>query len=150
MDYLTQELIDKCKYYFDLLDKTNSGKLTTKEMSTVFKSIGISITEQELKELLCETGSKPEGPYEIAFPDFVTLLTRKMKDYDTETELKELFENLDKEGKGYLNVEDLKELRETVGEKYTTEELAEMLAEADIDHDGVLRYEDFTKMMLSQ
>eukprot|EP00826_Nyctotherus_ovalis_P043992 TRINITY_DN4703_c0_g1_i2.p2 TRINITY_DN4703_c0_g1~~TRINITY_DN4703_c0_g1_i2.p2 ORF type:complete len:151 (+),score=71.31 TRINITY_DN4703_c0_g1_i2:147-599(+) len=150
MDYLTQDLIDECKYYFDLLDKNGTGKLTTKEMSTVFKSIGIGISEAELKELLNELGSTSEGPQEISFPDFATLLTRKMKDFDTDTELKELFHLLDKGGKGYLNVEDLKHLREAVGEKYTAEELAEMLAEADVDHDGMLKYEDFTKMMLSQ
>ena len=150
MDYLTPELVQECKYYFDILDKSGSGILTRKEMSTVLKSIGINITEDELKELLCEIGSSAEGPQEINFPNFVTLLARKMKDYDTETELQQLFKDLDINGKGHLGVEDLKVLRETVGEKYTEEELAEMLIEADVDHDGVLKYEDFNKMMLAQ
>eukprot|EP01022_Parablepharisma_sp_SALTPOND_P004380 TRINITY_DN120188_c0_g1_i1.p10 TRINITY_DN120188_c0_g1~~TRINITY_DN120188_c0_g1_i1.p10 ORF type:complete len:152 (+),score=27.04 TRINITY_DN120188_c0_g1_i1:732-1187(+) len=151
MEHLTQSQIQECRYYFDLLDKTGSGRLTTKEMGTVFKSIGLNIPECELKTLLSEINEPGETEKsDIDFADFVTLLCRKMKDLDTESELKRLFDELDKSGKGYLSVEDLKGLRETVGEKYTSDELAEMLAEADVDHDGVLRYDDFVRMMLSQ
>jgi len=152
MELLTQDQVQECKYYFDLLDKNNTGQLSSKEMGTVFKSIGLNISETELKSLLNEINSGAEQTKKelIDFPDFLTLLSRKMKDIDTDTELHKLFSELDKSGKGYINVEDLKLMKQTVGEKFTQDELAEMLSEADVDHDGVLKYEDFVKMMLSQ
>ena len=38
----------------------------------------------------------------IDFPEFLTMMARKMKDTDTEEEIKEAFRVFDKDGNGYI------------------------------------------------
>ena len=147
-EYLTKDQIKECKYYFDLLDKDGVGHITTKELGTIMKSIGLIIAEAELKNIINEINLK--GTDEIDFPDFVSLLTRKMNDIDTEEELKRVFKEFDKNNRGLIKIEDLQSVTSMLGEKFTGEELNEMLAEADVDHDGALNYEDFARMMMAK
>ena len=147
-EYLTSEQLKECKYYFDLLDKDSAGHLTVKEIGTVMKSIGLSMSEEELKMYFSELNSSSVN--EIDFPNFVSLMTRKMRDIETEEELKRVFKEFDKSGKGYVTTEDLKSMCEVSGERYTVEELNEMITEADVDHDGVLNYDDFVRMMMAK
>ena len=147
-EYLTSEQTKECKYYFDLLDKEGAGRLSIREIGAVMKSIGLCFPEEELKAIFKEI--MPTGADTIDFPEFISMLSKKMKDIDTEEELKRVFREFDKTNKGYVTVEDLKEVGKITGEKFTVEELGEMLGEADVDHDGVLNYEDFARMMMAK
>jgi calmodulin len=74
----------------------------------------------------------------------------KMKETDSEEELREAFKVFDKDGNGLIEAGELKNVMESLGEKLTDEELAEMIKEADLNNDGVIQFEEFKKMMESK
>ena len=84
---------------------------------------------------------KKTGNGTIDFPEFLTMMARKMKDTDTEEELKEAFRVFDKDGNGFISAAELRHVMTNLGEKLTDEEVDEMIREADIDGDGQVNYD---------
>ncbi|URD87531.1 hypothetical protein MUK42_26602 [Musa troglodytarum] len=56
------------------------------------RSLGQNPTEAELQDMINEVDADGNGT--IDFPEFLNLMARKMKDTDSEEELKEAFECL--------------------------------------------------------
>jgi hypothetical protein len=94
----------------------------------------------------CTTGA-PDCT--IDFPEFLTLMARKMKDTDSEEDILEAFRVFDKDCNGLISAAELPHIMSTLGEKLTDDEIDEMLQEADIDGDGYINYENFVRMMMS-
>lgn len=90
-----------------------------------------------------------DGNGTIDFKEFISLMATKMKDSDSEQELKEAFKVFDKDGNGYISAAELRHVMTNLGEKLTDEEVDEMIKEADTDGDGQVNYDEFVKMMLS-
>jgi calmodulin len=86
----------------------------------------------------------------IDFPEFLTMMARKMKDTDSEEEILEAFKVFDKDGNGFISAAELRHIMTNLGEKLSDEEVDEMIREADIDGDGQINYEEFVKMMMSK
>lgn len=93
--------------------------------------------------------ASPATPETIDFPEFLSLMSRKMKDTDTEEEITEALAVFDRDGNGFINAAELRHVMTNLGEKLTDEEIDEMLREADVDGDGQINYEEFVKMMMA-
>lgn len=87
--------------------------------------------------------AKPLGNGTIDFPEFLTMMARKMKDTDSEEEIREAFRVFDKDGNGFISAAELRHVMTNLGEKLTDEEVDEMIREADIDGDGQVNYEGY-------
>uniref|UniRef100_A0A663EY60 EF-hand domain-containing protein n=1 Tax=Aquila chrysaetos chrysaetos TaxID=223781 RepID=A0A663EY60_AQUCH len=138
-DQLTEEQIAEFKEAFSLFDKDGDGTITTKELGTVMRSLGQNPTEAELQDMINEVDADGNGT--IDFPEFLTMMVRKMKDTDSEEEIREAFRVFDKDGNGYISAAELRHVMTNLGEKLTDEEVDEMIREADIDGDGQVNYE---------
>ncbi len=90
-----------------------------------------------------------DGNGSIDFPEFLSLMARKMKDTDTEEELVEAFRVFDRDGNGLISAAELWHVMTNLGEKLTDEEVDEMIKEADLDGDGHINYEEFVRMMMA-
>uniref|UniRef100_A0ACB8FT65 Uncharacterized protein n=1 Tax=Sphaerodactylus townsendi TaxID=933632 RepID=A0ACB8FT65_9SAUR len=141
-DQLTEEQIAEFKEAFSLFDKDGDGTITTKELGTVMRSLGQNPTEAELQDMINEVDADGNGT--IDFPEFLTMMARKMKDTDSEEEIREAFRVFDKDGNGYISAAELRHVMTNLGEKLTDEEVDEMIREADIDGDGQVNYEGWT------
>uniref|UniRef100_A0A8C9L938 EF-hand domain-containing protein n=1 Tax=Pavo cristatus TaxID=9049 RepID=A0A8C9L938_PAVCR len=75
------------KEAFSLFDKDGDGTITTKELGTVMRSLGQNPTEAELQDMINEVDADGNGT--IDFPEFLTMMARKMKDTDSEEEIRE-------------------------------------------------------------
>ncbi|KAK1889580.1 Calmodulin [Dissostichus eleginoides] len=144
-DQLTEEQIAEFKEAFSLFDKDGDGTITTKELGTVMRSLGQNPTEAELQDMINEVDADGNGT--IDFPEFLTMMARKMKDTDSEEEIREAFRVFDKDGNGYISAAELRHVMTNLGEKLTDEEVDEMIREADIDGDGQVNYEDKSIVM---
>jgi calmodulin len=82
-----------------------------------------------------------DGSGTIDFPEFLTMMARKMKDTDSEEEILEAFKVFDKDGNGFISDAELRHIMTNRDE---------MIREADIDGDGQINYEEFVKMMMSK
>ena len=88
-DTLSEEQIAEFKEAFSLFDKDGDGTITTKELGTVMRSLGQNPTEAELQDMINEVDADGNGT--IDFPEFLTMMARKMKDTDSEEEILEAF-----------------------------------------------------------
>jgi len=147
-DQLSEEQISEFKEAFSLFDKDNDGTVTTHELGTVMRSLGQNPTEAELKDMINEVDADGNGT--IDFPEFLTMMARKMRATDSEEEIKEAFKVFDKDGNGYISAAELRQVMTSLGEKLTEKEVDEMIREADIDGDGQINYDEFVKMMLEK
>ncbi|OPJ76413.1 calmodulin, striated muscle [Patagioenas fasciata monilis] len=142
---LSEEKIAEFKEAFSLFDRDGDGRITTKELGTVMRSLGQNPTEAELQDMAVEVDTDGSGT--IDFPEFLLLMARKMRDTDSEEEMREAFRVFDKDGNGYISAAELRHIMTNLGEKLTDEEVDEMIREADFNDDGQVNYEEFVRMM---
>lgn len=64
------------------------------------------------------------------------MMARKMKDTDSEEEMREAFKVFDRSNKGFISAQDLRHVMKSIGEELTDMEIDEMIREADEDGDG--------------
>ncbi|KAJ3997617.1 calmodulin [Lentinula boryana] len=112
--------------------------ITTKELGTVMRSLGQNPTEAELQEMINEVDTDGNGF--VDFPEFLSMMARKMKDIDSEEEIKEAFRVFDKDGNGFISAAELRHVMTNLGEKLTEDEVDEMMREADQDGNGTIDY----------
>lgn len=131
------------------------GEITTKELGTVMRSLGQNPSESELQDMINEVDSDNNGT--IDFPgtwyitkrlavssvltvllhiEFLTMMARKMKDTDSEEEIREAFKVFDRDNNGFISAAELRHVMTSIGEKLTDDEVDEMIREADQDGDG--------------
>ena len=68
------------------------------------------------------------------------MMAKKMKDTDTEEEMKEAFKVFDRDNNGFISAQELRLVMANLGEKLTDEEVEEMIKEADMNGDGQVDY----------
>ena len=77
---MTDEQIAEFKEAFSLFDKNGDGKITTTELGTIMRSLGLNPTQAELQSMINEVDANSNGT--IDFPEFLSLMAREMKDTD--------------------------------------------------------------------
>ena len=140
-DNLTEEQIAEFKEAFSLFDMDGDGTITTKELGAVMRYLGQNPTEAELQYIIKEV---------VAFPEFLIIMARKMKERDNEEEIREAFYVFDKDGNGFISAAELRHVLTNLGEKLTEEEVDKMMGAVDMDGDGQVNYEEFITMMTSK
>ena len=68
--------------------------------------------------------------------EFLTMMARKMRDTDSEEEIREAFKVFDRDNNGFISAAELRHVMTSIGEKLTDDEVDEMIREADQDGDG--------------
>ncbi len=112
------------------------------------RSLGQNPTEAGLADMINEIDANGDGT--VDFPEFLTMMGRKMNDVESEEEVLEAFKVFDKDGNGFISAAELRHIMTNLGEKLSDEEVDEMIREADIDGDGQINYEEFVKMLMSK
>lgn len=130
-----------------------AGEITTKELGTVMRSLGQNPSESELQDMINEVDSDNNGTIDFpgeqshaevyappaearASAEFLTMMARKMKDTDSEEEIREAFKVFDRDNNGFISAAELRHVMTSIGEKLTDDEVDEMIREADQDGDG--------------
>merc|ERR1712028_69495 len=144
----TDEQKKEFRKNFNLFDKKRTGAIPIADMGTVLRSLGQNPTEAELQALMEEVDKDKSGT--IEFEEFVDLMSRTNKTQDQmEEEIKNAFLTFDADGSGFITREELIETLTTMGDPVDEETITGMIQEADVDGDGKINYEEFTKIMLA-
>ena len=77
------------------------------------RSLGQNPTEAELTDMINEVDADGNGT--IDFPEFLTMMARKMKDTDSEEEIREAFKVFDKDGNGFISSAELRHVMLNLG-----------------------------------
>ncbi|EDV94923.1 calmodulin-related protein 97A [Drosophila grimshawi] len=142
---ISEEQIAEYREAFMLFDKNQSGRISTRELGNLMRSLGENPTEVELRDMINEVDTSGDG--EIDFQEFCQLMSRQSHENDTEEELREAFKIFDKDEDGFISPAELRFVMINIGEKLTDEEIDDMIREADFDGDGKIDYEEFVYMI---
>ncbi|CAG5114710.1 unnamed protein product, partial [Candidula unifasciata] len=145
---LSSAQILELKEAFSLFDKDGDGTITTVELGSVMRSMGQNPTETELQDMINEVDADGSGA--IDFPEFLTMMSRKLNALDQEQEIRQAFEVFDKDKNGFISRSELKQVMATLGEKLSEEDVTLMLKRVDTDGDGQVNYKEFVQMMLAK
>ncbi|CZR64933.1 probable Calmodulin, partial [Phialocephala subalpina] len=146
-DVLTEEQVSQFKEAFSLFDSDGDGQIRASELGTVMRSLGRNPSDSELQNMINEIDADNAGT--IDFPEFLTMMARKMKDVDNEDEIREAFKVFDRDN-GFMSAAELRYAMVSIGEKLTGDEINEMIMEADQDGDGRIDYSQRVQLMLQK
>ncbi|KAK4535281.1 hypothetical protein CDCA_CDCA04G1306 [Cyanidium caldarium] len=145
MESLSAEETAEFEEAFKLFDRDGDGKITVKELGTIMRSLGQTPTERQLQDMVAEVDADRSGT--IDFSEFLSLMSRQLKDADAEEEVREAFAMFDKNNDGKISAEELQLVMAKLGEQLSPEEVQEMIREADLDGDGSIDYAEFAKLL---
>lgn len=142
---LSPDQIREIKEAFHVFDNNGDGCITATELKKLVTSLGYNITEAELMDMMNQIDSDGNGA--IDFPEFLTLMTKNLEDCDPEDILLESFKVFDRDGSGFIGVSELDRVFKLLGQDFKDYEIEAMIKAADADGDGLVGWDDFTKMM---
>merc|ERR1712136_9626 len=109
------------------------------------RMLGHQLKPDQLQECIEEVDG--DGPGFVDFDEFLVLMTKKTKEAEEEKEVREAFRILDKEGKGTIDAQVLKEILLALDETMTEADVDEMVDEIDEDGSGAVDYEEFKALL---
>uniref|UniRef100_A0A915JNL5 EF-hand domain-containing protein n=1 Tax=Romanomermis culicivorax TaxID=13658 RepID=A0A915JNL5_ROMCU len=125
---------------FEMLDKDRTGRLTVEALSNFMNSLNVKTSKENLDSLMRSLDSDNRGY--LDYSQFVTLVdnTRKFTiDYKRRMEM--AFNTFDKNGDGYISLEELNCTMKSLGEILSSAELDQMMQFADLNKDGKINAE---------
>ena len=138
------EKITAYKELFDLIDTDKDGKISLKDIEKIVKKAGITMTVNELEELMRYMDYKNEGC--IGFDEMLRVFEKKLIEPDMFEDLYEAFRVLDYDFKGTLTRKELESVMLNFGEKMTQEEVNDMISFAPFKNDEI-DYRNFAKYL---
>ncbi|KAL8601458.1 hypothetical protein ACOMHN_000400 [Nucella lapillus] len=142
---ITEKQYTDANNTFQLFDKKGNGLVSTKELPNVFKSLGLHVDGENLKDWADEVDEEAQGC--ISWNQFKPMFEMQLKEESDERELREAFRVLDKGNKGVIPVEDLRWLLKSLGDDLTEDEIEDMISETDTDCSGTVDYDEFRHLM---
>ncbi|XP_021357505.1 troponin C isoform X2 [Mizuhopecten yessoensis] len=140
-----KQILD-AKQAFCNVDKKKEGTVSCKDLGAIFKSLGLLVKDDKIKDWSDEMDEEATG--RLNCDAWIQLFERKLKEDLDERELKEAFRVLDKEKKGVIKVDVLRWILSSLGDELTEEEIENMIAETDTDGSGTVDYEEFKTLMI--
>ncbi|KAF2072684.1 hypothetical protein CYY_005990 [Polysphondylium violaceum] len=129
---------------FGVFDKDNDGKVSADSLGACLRSLGKSPTNAELEELKTQVGKEF---------DLATLKSIYRKPIrtpnDLQKEMLDAFKALDKDGHGYIQEAELRQLLSTLGDYLSTAEVDELMKEVSVDSNGGISYTQFVDMIVN-
>jgi calmodulin len=144
--YLTRAQVQEFKEAFDIFDVDGGGTITAEELGDVMRSLGQKPTRAQLEAMVNEIDADGDGA--IDFPEFLTMMLRKMNEGDPEKELRDVFMVFDKDQSGTISAEELRNVMRVIGEKLTDQEIEDAIRLADTTGDGEVSYDEFIQFIL--
>ena len=146
MSTLDEDKIKECKIVFDMLDKDKDTKITTKELGNALRISGAAPSQQELEMII--QGLEESGNNLITFEKFLALFEKLINNQDSEEDIINEFKKMDKIGNGTISEKDLRDLMSNYGNALSKDEMEDIIQEANVDQNGYINIENFTKILL--
>jgi Ca2+-binding EF-hand superfamily protein len=119
-----RRLIDKV---FAIVDKDNSGSVDIEELKGMFKLFNVeaSFLESAISRIMSNVDK--DSDYTISPQEFYSLLSQKFEKGDSKDEIASVFNRMDKNHDGALDVDELHEVATMLGETIPKSEIKDMI-----------------------
>ena len=146
-EQLSEDQIKAYKESFEVFDKNGDGTISVQEFGTVMRSLGQNPSQAQLQIMIKDFDKNKNG--KIDFFEFCDFMVKKADDFTMSThDVENAFKVFDKDGSGFIEADELRDMMLNLGEKLTEEEVQNMMQIADIDGDGKINYHEFVQMMM--
>lgn len=152
--HLTEEMIADLKDAFKHFDNNGVGSILSKDLRSVMRSLGQSLTDAELTEFINEADTAGRGI--IDFPEFLSVMSKKLcagceACEDDTKNLIAKFKFFDKNDSGLISTADFRHVLENCGEDLSVEEVDELFSEGcSMEPIDSINYEEFVKMLMAK
>ena len=146
MSSLDDDKLKECKIVFDLLDKDKDTKITTKELGDALRICGAAPSQQQLEMII--QGLEESGDNLISFEKFLVYFEKFINSQDSEEDIIKEFKKMDRLGNGTISEKDLRNLMSNYGNALSQGEIEDIIQEANVDENGYINIEKFTKVLL--
>ncbi|KAK5577679.1 hypothetical protein RB653_002623 [Dictyostelium firmibasis] len=144
---LGEDQVAELKEAFELFDKDRTGFIKKDALKTTLKQFGVFVMEDQLDAMFAEADTTKSGA--IGFPEFMSMMSRRMKQTSNEQILMNAFRTFDPENNGYIPTKDLSKALTTLGDKLTDAELQELLSISENEQKQV-KYDLFVNTLFSK
>ena len=136
-----QNQIQEFKEAFNMIDQNSDGFVDKEDLHDMLASLGKDPKDDYLEEMI----KMSPGP--INFTMFLTLFGEKLNGTDPEDVIVNAFACFDEDGNGKVHEDILKEALTSMGDRFTEDQVDDVLRDAPIDKDGYLDYNQFTHIL---
>ena len=133
------------KSLFYKADTDHNGLISYPELKALMDKSGCPCSEAELQDYVNDVDINENG--EIDVNSFLYIIENYQKENDTEEELQEVFKIFDKNNTKLITPKNVLDIFSKIDENIKEEEILQMFKECDLDHDGYLNYQEFTRMI---
>eukprot|EP01106_Pelomyxa_sp_JSP_P018321 TRINITY_DN828_c0_g1_i3.p1 TRINITY_DN828_c0_g1~~TRINITY_DN828_c0_g1_i3.p1 ORF type:complete len:145 (+),score=36.25 TRINITY_DN828_c0_g1_i3:47-481(+) len=132
------------KELFALVDTNKDGHLSIGEFRDFCRGMSSGVLSvAQMKILMAILDSNRDGVIDEA--EFIEFFSNAK--YTSADFAPGLFKLFDEDGNGKLNKEEVSKAMAKLGHPFTEEELTDFFTKADVDHDGLVDLEEFTKFV---
>ncbi|KAJ4490924.1 hypothetical protein J3R30DRAFT_3694815 [Lentinula aciculospora] len=143
--------IQQFKEAFQLIDHDKDGWVNESDLREIFTSLGITPTQAMLDDLLSsrpgDTSSISSADKGINFTMFLTMMSERLFEFDTEPELLEAFESFDEKDNGTVRVEDMRRWLGELANRMSEQEIDKFLKGPFTDRQGNFNYREWIKVL---
>jgi len=135
------------KQVFEMFDKNNDGRISSEELGCVLRTLGHQHTAKEVDDMIKNADTNENGGVE--YDEFITMMKRFQESDDTseaEAKKREAFDVFDMDGNGYIDKHELRFVMRRLGENLSDEDIKAMFKEADLNGDGLIDFEEFSRL----
>ncbi|KAJ9522840.1 hypothetical protein QJQ45_023626 [Haematococcus lacustris] len=137
---LTDNDVKRLRELFAAMDTNNDGRIDSQDLHNALEKVGAAIAESEMQELF--HASDIDGTGQIDYEEFIAAMLDSNRVARRKEAVRKSFEELDKDGDGFITAEDLVK----VMPRGSSIELArEMVEEVDRNGDGRVDYNEVRK-----
>lgn len=131
---------------FKKFDTNGDGKISRSELSDLIKSLGGSVTEEEVGAMVSEADLDGDGYIDLS--EFVALNTdRAVSSSHRLQDLKDAFNMFDIDGDGSISPDELHKVLKSLREQCTRIDCENMIKGVDSNGDGQVSFDEFMVMM---
>ncbi|KAF7979384.1 hypothetical protein HWV62_42476 [Athelia sp. TMB] len=154
--------IQQFKEAFQLIDHDKDGWVNEADLQEIFASLGVPASKRMMDELL---SARPGGHHHsrfssaasaedaaaadrgINFTMFLTMMSERLFEFDTEAELIEAFECFDENDTGLVRIDEMRKWLSEVGERMDQREIDKLLKSSFADRQGNFNYREWVKVL---
>ncbi|KAF7347188.1 EF-hand [Mycena venus] len=142
---LTDEQKQEIKEAFELFDTDGDGAVDYHELKVAMRALGFDMKKAEVLKILRDHDNSGRGL--MTFEDFAKIMSERILARDPMDEIRRAFQLFDGDGKGKINLRDLKRVAKDIGDRLEDDELQAMIDEFDLDMDGEINEQEFFAIM---
>lgn len=122
---LSEEHKLQLRQAFDMFDSEGVGRIKANDVKVALYALGYDVNHKELSQLLHEVGIKNDDAMD--FNEFLDVLMKKITSREARVESARAFRQIDDDEKGFISLQDLRAIADSLSMDLTDDELIEMI-----------------------